>query len=151
MKSKFKASHHPILLAKESALAQAIVNDIHHRCSHAGIFTVLRELRREFWLLNGFSMVRRILRQCVVCKKLNERPIQINLNSYRDFRCDPPKIPFSSIFIDHIGPINARYGGEVKKIWLLLITCLFTRAVSIKISLSADVQEFLRCLQMHVF
>ena len=39
----------------------------------------------------------------------------------------------------------------MKKLWLLIITCLWSRAISLKICLSADTREFLHSLQMHIY
>ena len=35
--------------------------------------------------------------------------------------------------------------------WLLIITCLWSRAVSLRICFSADTSEFLSALQLHIF
>ena len=151
VKSKFKFKHHPILLPKDSHLTRIIIGEVHISKGHIGLFTVLRELRRQFWIPRGFSTVRSILKDCITCKKLNQRPIALNCNSYRDFRCDPPRIPFSYVFLDYIGPMTVKIEGKSKKVWILLITCLWSRAVSLEVCYSADTNEFLRAIQMHVY
>ena len=151
VKSKFESGSHPILLPCDSLLTKLIVDSVHIQYSHAGIYTVLRELRKEFWILRGFSTVRKLLKQCITCRKINQPPIKLNQNSYRSFRCDPPKIPFSYVFIDYIGPYIVDFEGKSKKIYLLIITCLWTRAVSLVICLSLDTNDFLRGLQSHIY
>jgi len=151
VKSKFDANKHPILLPSNSDLVKLIVTDLHRNLSHAGLYTVLKELRRTYWVLRGFSTVRKIIKPCIVCRRINARPIKLNQNSYRPFRCDPPQIPFRALFIDYIGPINVRIDGKQRKIWLLILTCLWSRAISLQICMSADTNEFLRALQMHVY
>ena len=152
VKGKFKDKHRcHMLLHNNSHLTVLIIRDIHEKFMHAGCYTVIRELRKSFWVLKGFSSVRKILRNCVPCKRVNERPIKLNQNDYRESRIDPPKVPFSSIFIDYIGPINMRMNADVKKVWIMIITCLWSRAVSLEICFSADVKEFLRTLQLHIY
>ena len=151
VKSKFNNLSHPILLPYNSRLTELIVNNVHIQFSHAGIYTVLREIRKEFWILRGFSTVRSILKRCIACRKINQSPIKVNQNSYRNFRSDPPRIPFSYIFIDYIGPFVVDFEGKSKKIYLLIITCLWTRAVSLIMCLSADTNDFLRGLQSHIY
>ena len=152
VKGKFKTSITcPILLHDKSLLTELIIKDLHQRVSHSGIYVVLKELRNRFWVLKGFATVRKILKQCIICKKRNERPIKLNQSCYRDFRSSPPQVPFSSVFIDYIGPINVRVPEGVKKVWLLIITCLWSRAISLKICLSADTEEFLYSMQMHIY
>lgn len=152
VKSKFNnIKHHLILLPSDSHLSKILVRDLHEKFMHAGVYVVLRELRKNYWILRGFSSVRKILKHCVPCKKLNERPVKLNQNSYREFRTDPPKLPFSSIFLDYIGPINVRMCGTVKKVWLMIITCLWSRAVSLQVCFSADTKEFLRAMQTYIY
>ena len=152
VKGKFgTGSYNPILLPSKSYLSEMIIRELHVLFSHVGVYTVLRELRKQFWILKGFSTVRRIIKSCVICKKVNARPIKLNQSNYRQFRSDPPRTPFSSIFIDYIGPIMVKFNGANKKVYLLIITCLWSRAISLKICHSADTLEFIRTLQMHIF
>lgn len=149
VKGKLK-SNHPILLSDKSYLSNLIIMDIHKKCMHAGVFTTLREIRKKFWLLKGFVTVKKKLKECITCKKLNERPIHLNQSDYREFRFDPPAIPFSSVFIDYIGPVNVRVNQKIQKMWILIVTCLWSRAISLELLFSADTDEFLRGIQMHI-
>ena len=151
VKGKFKNNYNPILLSNKSYISELIVRDLHESLSHVGIYSVLKELRKRFWILRGFSFVRRVLKNCVVCKKMNEPPLKLSQNSYREFRSDPPQIPFRSIFIDYIGHINVRFDGKIKKSWILIVTCLWSRAISLQICYSANTSEFLRAMQLHVY
>ena len=152
VKGKFKDKNfHPMLLYSNSHLTEIIVTDIHKNFMHSSTYVVLRELRKRFWIVKGFSAVRNILKKCVNCTRVNARPIKLNQNSYREFRTDPPKAAFSSIFVDYIGPINVKIRGCTKKVWLLIVTCLWSRAVSLKVCYSADTREFLRALQTHIY
>jgi len=151
VKGKSPNIQYPILLHSDSYLAKLIVLDLHTMMSHAGKFIILRHLRKNFWLLRGFSVVKKILGTCVTCKRINGRPIKLNQNEYRSFRSNPPKIPFAFIFMDYIGPIAVKYTHGVQKTWLLLITCLWSRAVSLRVCFSADTNDFLRAVQAHVY
>ena len=153
IKSKIPAEYNsrPILLHKNSVLTKMIVKNIHESMSHSGIYPTLKEFRKKFWIRNYFSLVGKILKDCVVCRRFNEPPIKLNQNAYREFRVNPSQIPYSDVFIDYAGPFLCNMNGNRTKIWLLLITCLYTRAVDIKICRSADVRDFMRALQLHIF
>ena len=112
---------------------------------------MLKELRKKFWIPHYYSTVRKVLRECVICRRFNERPIKLNQNSYREFRVEPPEIPFRYVFLDYMGPYMVFWNGEKRKVWILIITCLWSRAVNMKICLSLDVKEFLRSIQLHIF
>ena len=152
VKSKIPSGYNiPILLPKESLLTTSIIRDIHEKLTHSGMFPVLKELHKNFYVCNYFSVVKKVLRNCVTCKRLNEPPIKINQNSYRDFRVNPGKKPFSYVFVDYAGPFLVSLKGEKVKVWLLLVTCLYTRAINIKICQSLNLEDFMRALQMHIF
>ena len=53
--------------------------------------------------------------------------------------------------MDYIGPFDITLLGERRKVYLLLFTCLFTRAISLKLCLDLSVENFLRAFQLHVF
>lgn len=151
VKGKFHTGRGPILMSNKSYLCKLIIDNIHIKFSHIGVYSVLKELRKDFWVLKGFSAVRKVIKDCIICRKFNELPIKLNQNSYRQFRLDPPRIPFAYVFLDHLGPINVKFDGKIKKIWLLIVTCLWTRAVSLYICFSFDTTEFLRCIQIHIY
>ena len=143
--------HNPILLPYSSILTERIIQCTHAKLAHSGIYSVVRELRRNFWIEKCFSATKKVLKSCITCKRIHERPVKINQNRYRDFRSDPPRKPFSSVFIDHIGPFTVNLEGKKKKVYLLAITCLFSRAVELEVCQTLNVADFLRAIQNHCF
>ena len=140
-----------ILLPKEGDLTKLIVSETHEKVGHSGIYSVLKQLRQQFWIIHAFSVVKKILKSCIVCKRLNAHPIKLNQNVYRDFRAIPINKPFSTVFIDYIGPIEVKIEGNKCKVWLLILTCMYSRAINMKICRTADVNDFLRAIQLHIF
>ena len=157
VKSKFSKWYHnpkndfPLLLPRDSFLTQLIIWDAHIKLFHTGCYAVLTELRRYYYIPKQFSLVKKVLKQCIHCRRFNSRTIKINQNAYRDFRSDPPNIPFANIFVDYIGPFNIRNDDISQKIWLLCVTCTWSRAINLKICRSLNVSDFLRAFQMHCF
>ena len=144
-------SNNSILIPKHSSLTEKIIRNIHEKLSHSGIYPILRKLREEFYVEHYFSSVKKVLKNCITCRRFNEPPIKLNQNCYRDFRISPNEKPYSSISIDFAGPFTVKLQGKNVKIWILLVTCLFTRAINLVICRSMDTNEFLRALQLHVF
>ena len=68
---------------------------------------------------------------------------------YRDWRINPIDKPFNRIALDYAGPYRAKFGQETKKVYILVITCLYTRAINLEISVDMTTKEFLRSLQLH--
>lgn len=140
----------PILLSRVSDLVVLVISTRHRELSHAGKYTLLSDLRKLYYVTRFFSLVKRISRACVICNRFNERPIQVNQSPYRDFRENPPSIPYRAIFVDYLGPFFVKLTGSKVKTWLLCITCLWSRAVNLKLCLDMSLNNFLRALQLHV-
>ena len=50
-----------------------------------------------------------------------------------------------------MGPFYVRVNSEKVKVWILCVTCLWTRAINLRISHDLSTTESLRSLQMHTF
>ena len=146
-----KQNYAPILLSKKSRLSELIILEMHCKRGHLGCYSLLSELRKQFWITHYYSVVKKILRKCVTCRRMNNKTIQLNQNNYREFRTNPPNVPYRYIFIDHIGPYFVKRDGKKVKVWLLIFTCLFTRAINLKICYDLSVKQFLRAFQIHTF
>ena len=152
MAKKFKNENEfPVLLSKVSYLADIIISDIHIRMDHSGVYSVLNELRSQFWILHYFTKVKKVLKNCIDCRRYNSNVIQLNQNSYRDFRIDPPQEPFKYLFLDYLGHYWVYNNGRKQKVWLLLFSCLWSRCINLKVCLKADVHTFLQAFQSHVY
>ena len=146
---KFGRFSFPLLIHKDSPLSKLIIYNLHEKLFHAGYFATIAEIKKRFWIPKIFSLVKKCLSSCVTCKRFNERTVKINQSPYRDFRIEPSTVPFQNIYIDHIGPFYVNPGKT--KVWLLCVTCLFTRAVNLIICNNFSTAEFLRALQIHSF
>jgi len=59
----------PILLPKSHPIAALIVRQAHERVLHNGVKETLAETRSKYWIPGGRSFTRKILHQCVTCKR----------------------------------------------------------------------------------
>ena len=143
----------PILLPKLSNITKLLILKIHEESEHSGVYHILNELHKKYYLEHQFSVVDKHLKACVNCRRYHQRTIKLNQNTYRQFRASPSKIPFSTIFMDHLGPYKV-YLDENRKnkseVHILLVTCLWTRAINLKVCLSVNTSDFLRAFQSHV-
>jgi len=158
VKSKFRTPNQqgnirsfPILLPKHSRLTEMLIEDLHQSMSHSGCYVVLKEFRKLFYVPCHFSVVKRVLRNCVHCKRFNVRPFKLNQSYYRDFRTNPPSIPFSYVFMDYLGYYYTYDGVNKVKVWILCITCMWSRAINLKVCVDQSMNEFLRAFQLHCF
>ena len=68
---------YPILMPKESHLTRLIIQDRHRRVKHAGVKTTLTQIREEFWIPQGRKLVKSIVNQCVICRRLNAKSFKV--------------------------------------------------------------------------
>ena len=141
----------PILMSNESKLTSLIIHDTHERFSHSGCYAILTSLRKKFWIPKCFSTVKKVIKNCIVCKRFNHKTVKLNQSPYRDFRMNPESYPYRNIFIDYLGPMYVRSDGVKKKVWILVITCLWSRAVNLIVCNDLTVKSFLRALQTHIY
>ena len=149
--SEHKKYNYPVLLSKKSKLTCLIIKHLHENKGHAGVYSVLNELRKRYYVPCHFSTVKSVIKSCIVCRRVNNRSIQINQNSYRDFRVDPDNVCYRNCFVDHFGPYTVKIRGEKRKVWVLLITCTWSRNINLKLCLDMTTSAFLRALQEHIF
>ena len=141
----------PILLAKDSRLTSLVIQDLHRILNHSGCYSVLIEMRKRFYVPSYFSVVKKNIKECTACRRFNERTIKINQSPYREWRVNPPNVPFRYVFLDFIGPLMIKEGDKNNKVYLLCITCMWCRAVNLITCLDLSVNEFLRGFQIHSF
>ena len=141
----------PLLLAKSSQLTKAIILNLHIKMLHAGCYSLLVQFRKSFWVPRGFSTVKQALKSCVLCRRYNGNTIKINQSPYREFRMNPSSIPYRSMALDFMGPFEVWVGGERMKIYILCLSCLWTRSINLKICKDLTVRCYLRAFQLHVY
>ena len=148
---KLKNSDYPFLLSKSSTLAKLAVLSTHSKLAHSGLYSTLREVRKTFWIINAFSFVKKTLKECTHCRRFNNRTCKLSQSPYRDFRISPSNVPFRQIFIDHLGPITVSTSSGNVKIYILVLTCLWSRAINLQVCRDLTTDEFLRAFQSHIF
>ena len=154
VKCKLRSSTNlPVLLAKTSQLASLIIKDTHWHSGHSGVYSTLSILRNKYYFEHFYSKVKKTLSECSDCDRYSKHTIKLNQNVYRDFRCNPANIPYQDIFIDHLGHYYMYIDEDRKckeKVYILLVTCLWSRSINLKICRKMDTHNFLRALQSHV-
>ena len=157
VKSKFRKlesespTKMPVLLSKEGHITKLIILALHRKMRCAQTYKLLASLHIEFYVPKAYSVVKSVIKNCIICRKLHGRSPAVNVNDYPDFHINPGRLPFSTVMIDAIGPYTVRVGNENQKQYVLLLTCMFTRAVNLIVCESLNTADFLRALQLHIF
>ncbi len=125
------AAQTPILLDKKHHLAALIVMDAHKRVMHNGVKETLTELRSTYWLVRGRQFVRKLIHDCVICRKLEGKHCQgIPPPPLPEYRVQQSR-PFQTTGVDFAGPLHVKTSDAAgtSKAWLCLYTCCTTRAL----------------------
>lgn len=120
----------PIILAKDHRLTKLLIEECHRKVHHGGVRATLGELRSRFWVPKGRQVVKKVLRECVTCKKEQCKPFEAPPTAaLPEFRVRESP-PFSKVGIDFAGPLFVKTKpGEMVKAYIALFTCRVTRAV----------------------
>ena len=133
----------PILLPSNGKLTELVIEDTHARILHSGVSQTLSTIRLKYWIIHGRASVKKVLRKCVVCKRLEGGPYKMPLMAPLPKARVSEATPFSRTGLDYLGPLHTRDNGVVRKIWICLFTCFVTRAIHLEIVSDMTTTAFL--------
>lgn len=62
---------HPAILPKSHHVTDIIIEHFHHQNYHSGVQATFYAIRRKYWLIDGRSQIRKIIRRCIPCFRAN--------------------------------------------------------------------------------
>uniref|UniRef100_A0A5S6QMP9 Integrase catalytic domain-containing protein n=1 Tax=Trichuris muris TaxID=70415 RepID=A0A5S6QMP9_TRIMR len=132
-------SRHQIILPHESPFVHLLIRSCHERQLHAGTETTLSVLRQRFWILKGRSIVKKIVRNCSVCRRVCSLPFAQKMAPLPEERVTMAH-PFARTGVDFAGPLCIRRGRKVMKVYVCIFTCMVIRAIHLELvpTMSAD-------------
>jgi len=125
------------------------MSDAHHTVQHAGVKETLTQVRSQYWIVGGRSLVWSIIYKCVTCRRYGGQPIRAPpLLPLPAFRVNEAP-PFMFTGVDYAGPtfVHAQKDNSTCKVWICLFTCCVTRAIHFELVLDMSAPTFLWCLK----
>ena len=109
------STKNPVLLPSSHPYVDLLIRHTHERVKHSAVTNTLTTLREGFWISKGRQAVKRVLKRCVTCRKLEGLPYSsYNSPDLPSFRVsDDP--PFTHTGLDFAGPLHTRQDGNQKK------------------------------------
>ena len=134
-----------ILLDKSHYITSLFVRDSHKQVMHGGVKLTLTELRSRFWIVQGRQFVRKLLYECVVCRRLEGRPyVAPPPPPLPEFRVKGEP-PFTYVRIDFVRPPYVKsLNSPQQRVWICLYTCCVTRALHLGLVPDLTANVFLR-------
>ncbi|XP_044171892.1 uncharacterized protein LOC122956294 [Acropora millepora] len=141
----------PVILPTKHPFTRLIIEECHQRVLHSGVRATLAELRSRVWVPRGRQTVKRILGECVTCRKLTGKPYSAPPTAaLPDFRVREAP-PFSRVGVDFAGPLYVKQkSGEMDKAYIALFSCCVTRAVRLELVEDLSTATFRRCLRRFI-
>ncbi|KFD53967.1 hypothetical protein M513_05234 [Trichuris suis] len=134
---------HPPIVPSRSALTTLLIRQTDVRNCHSGIETTLYLVRARVWIVDARAAVRRIVRECVICRRYKLNPVPPKMAPLPANRLRRPPAPFAHVGVDFTGPVAVSCRRSQVKRWICLFTCLATGAVHIEVCHSLDTNSFL--------
>ena len=144
------AMKHPIILPRRCITTNLIILYFHQRLHHAGRNATLNEIRTNgYWIINGNSLVRFVLSNCVKCKILRGKTSTQQMSDLPQDRLVPSP-PFTYCGLDMFGPFIIRERRSDLKRYGIIFTCLNSRAVHLEAISTMDTDSFILCLRRFI-
>ncbi len=140
----------PIMLLSNHPLTTLLLRHAHeHDQGHAGgTNSALNSFLSRFWTPRARSMMQKLVRQCVHCRRRlarPQRPVEAPLPALRLPGPDGP-IAFAVTAVDCAGPYRVKRGRSFESYFMLLSTCCHTRAVRLEVLTDLSADSFLMAL-----
>ncbi|XP_025406837.1 uncharacterized protein LOC112680837 [Sipha flava] len=146
-------SKHPILLGKRSHLALLLVRRWHKITCHSGPRLLTALISRQYWIVSIRSIIHEVVSNCLVCNRLDGRPIpplMADLPAARVQECKS----FQNVGIDYAGPFQMRETRLRKprqyKAYVAVFICLAVKAVHLELVSDFTTDAFLAALDRFV-
>uniref|UniRef100_A0A183JQR5 Integrase_H2C2 domain-containing protein n=1 Tax=Schistosoma curassoni TaxID=6186 RepID=A0A183JQR5_9TREM len=137
---------YPIIFPNNHFVTDMIIMHYHLINAHVGVTQTLSSIRGEYWIVRGYSTVRKVLKRCYLCRRLYPTPCSRIMAPLPEYRAESHSPPFSQVGVDYFGPFYPKQGRVVEKRYGCLFICLSIKAVHIEMAYSLDTDSFLCAL-----
>ena len=141
------ATKHQLILPKNHPVTALVINHEHVSNGHIPPEHVLSNLRQRFWIINGRTAIRTILRKCFYCQVRHARQMYPFMADLPLSRAAYMQAAFANCGVDLFGPVLVKQGRKRLKRWIALFTCLTIRGVHLEVVESQDTDDFINSLR----
>ena len=103
-----EGSKHPVIIPKNSGISDLVARHFHHAAGHSGLEHVLSLIRERFWLIGARVILKKMLNNCVSCKKRQAAVAKQKMAALPYHRVTLDKPPFTFVGVDCFGPFTIK-------------------------------------------
>ncbi|KAL0849262.1 hypothetical protein ABMA28_013591 [Loxostege sticticalis] len=144
---------HPILLHASHRFTKLLFEREHVRNMHAGPSLLLATIRETVWPVNGRRLARRVVNNCVRCRRVVGKTLYPKMGNLPAQRITPG-YPFMSVGLDYAGPfyiLNRKgRGSRLIKCYLCLFICLRFKCIHLEAVSDLSKDAFLMTLRRFI-
>lgn len=141
---------HPIILSKDLHVSTLILRHIHQKLGHGGRNSMLCRLREKYWITNSNTAARKVISDCVVCRRHRGKMGEQRMADLPKERVFPDEAPFTNVGVDYFGPFNVKRGRSLLKRYGVLFTCLTSRAVHLEVAYTLDTDSCINAVRRFI-
>ena len=144
---------HPIILDAKNEITRLFVEYCHARSPHQGRTITMHKIQAMgVFVLGGRKLVEAVIRSCVTCQRLRGATCAQVMADLPPSRLSDTA-PFDHVGLDVAGPWYVHDGKTTrrtegtKKVFVLVVNCLSSRAVHLEVLGGMDTASFLNALR----
>ncbi|XP_025997552.2 uncharacterized protein LOC105197924 [Solenopsis invicta] len=148
-----EGTKHPIVIPAAHHFTTLVINHYHEKLLHVGAQTMLYAIREEFWPIQARNKIKKIIRQCVKCRKANPTVGWQLMGQLPSVRVNAGR-PFLSSGVDYCRPFQVRdrirRNAKAYKAYVAIFVCMSTKAVHIELVEDLTAESFIAALKRFV-
>lgn len=141
------AARNPAILPNKHPLVDLLIRHHHEANLHMGETTTIADLRERAWIVNVRTAVRRVVKNCLLCKIRKAKPVMPQMGQLPVSRFAYGCKPFTHTGVDCFGPLEVKFGRGKQKRYGIIFTCLTYRAVHLELINDMSTDECLSSIR----
>ena len=141
-----RTSTYFLIMPKDHHVSQLIMRHNHDISSHSGKEYVMSLIRRQFWIIGARTLVRRVLRKCILCRRWRSEPMRQRMANLPVDRLATGEPPFNCVGADICATFTVKHSRSKLKRYGYIFTCLVVRAIHIEVVYSLKTDSFINAL-----
>ena len=106
------------IVTQRSSSNTLLIRHYHVSNFHAGLTSTLAKLREDYWLHQGRQQIRKLLRKCIVCQRMQSRRFDAPAAPLPPARITPAE-PFAIVGVDFAGPLYVKSSSKSSKAYVV--------------------------------
>ena len=132
-------------------MSELIIENVHSRIvGILGVEATLNQICKRFWFIHAKTVIHRVLRKCIICKRRDARPCNQIMAELPLTLLKIHEPFFSQTGEDYFGPLLVNQGRGSRKRYGCLFACLTTRAIHLEVAINLTTSAFINCFRKFI-